>query len=93
MVDEFQQNEPGPSDEIEKRKPKPYRYVSEPDEIHKILDNSFDQPSVMTDEENTAKILRDNFETELSVGDVDSIEQVVQKHVTKRDHERNRDIV
>ena len=92
MVDELQQGELEPSDEIEKRKPKPFRYVSEPNEIHKILDHSFDKPSVMTDEENTVNILRENFETELSVGDVDSIEQVVQKHVTKRDHDRNRDI-
>ena len=81
-----------PEDEIEKRKPKPFRYVSNMDEIVNNDSETIINKSVMTDEQTTSKKLLEQFESTVGVGDIDTIEQVLRKHEQKRNIEKSIDI-
>ena len=73
--------------EIEKRRPKPFRYVSslEPDEgdEHRCIEDS--DISVMTDEVTQSKKLQESFESVVGIGNVAAIETVLQRHELKRE--------
>jgi hypothetical protein len=93
VVEEKQKNDITSDEEIEKRKPKPFRYISSKNEIDEILSEQTLKDTIMTDEQTTSKKLRENFESTIGIGDMDIIEQVIQKHKNKRDNEQNLDIV
>ena len=92
VVEENQQNDMDPNEEIEKRKPKPFRYISDINELNEELSNTLTKQTVMVDEKTTSKKLRENFENTLGVGDIDIVEQVLKKHKNKRDKKRAIDI-
>ena len=92
VVEENQQNDMDPNEEIEKRKPKPFRYISDINELNEELSNTLTKQTVMVDEKTTSKKLRENFENTLGVGDIDIVEQVLKKHKNKRDKKRDIDI-
>ncbi|OYT29123.1 hypothetical protein B6U98_03165 [Thermoplasmatales archaeon ex4572_165] len=92
VVEENQQNDMDPNEEIEKRKPKPFRYISDINELNEELSNTITKNTVMVDEKTTSKKLRENFENTLGVGDIDIVEQVLKKHKNKRDKNRDIDI-
>jgi len=93
MVNEDINHDPnGPDSEIEKRKPKPFRYISNLDEVSEELTDQQLGHSVMTDEKLTSEKLRENFESTLGIGDISTIEQVVQRHEKKRDHNKSIDV-
>ena len=91
-VEENQQNDMEPNEEIEKRKPKPFRYITDSNEQNEELTNSITKHTVMVDEKTTSNKLRENFENSLGVGDIDIVEQVLNKHKNKRDKNRYIDI-
>ena len=91
-VEENQKNDMEPNEEIEKRKPKPFRYISDINEINEELTNSITKQTIMVDEKTTSKKLRENFDNTLGVGDIDIVEQVLEKHKKKRDKNRDIDI-
>ena len=92
MVNEDINNDPtGPDNEIEKRKPKPFRYVSHLDEAEEQSEQNIEH-SIMTDEETTSEKLRENFESTLGIGDINTVEQVLKKHEKKRDADKSIDI-
>jgi len=92
VVEDNQQNDMDPNEEIEKRKPKPFRYITDIDEINKELTNPIAKRTVMVDEQTTSKKLRENFENTLGVGDIDIVEQVLKKHQKKIESSRDIDI-
>jgi len=92
-VEENQQNDMEPNEEIEKRKPKPFRYITDINEVNEELTNSITKQTVMVDEKTTSKKLRENFENTIGIGDIDIVEQVLEKHKKKRDKNRDIDIV
>lgn len=71
-------------DDIEKRRPKPFRYVSSLDEKTKDQDNETDEVSVMTDEIVQSQKLQRSFESAVGIGNIDAIETVLRKHELKR---------
>ena len=94
MVNEDIENDPnGPDNDIERRKPKPFRYISQ---LEEVTEENIDQPithSVMTNEQLTSEKLRENFESTLGIGDISTIEHVVKKHEKKRAKEKTIDVV
>ncbi|MBN2066800.1 MAG: hypothetical protein JW771_08355 [Candidatus Thermoplasmatota archaeon] len=71
-------------DDIEKRRPKPFRYVSSLDEKTTEQDSETDEVSVMTDELVQSQKLQRSFESAVGIGNVDAIETVLRKHELKR---------
>jgi hypothetical protein len=93
IVKEDINNDPSkPENDIEKRKPKPFRYISSIDEVTNDDSEQLIDQSVMTDERTTSKKLRENFESTIGVGDINTIEQVVKKHEKKRESDKSIDI-
>lgn len=73
--------------EIEKRRPKPFRYVT-PEELQRINEVTLDENvsfSVMR-ESTTPLHQKINclFESPVGLGDIDKIETVIQRHEAKR---------
>lgn len=93
VIEENQQNDMDPNEEIEKRKPKPFRYITDINEINEELTDPLSKCTVMVDEQTTSEKLRDNFENALGVGDIDIVEQVLKRHKKKRDNSRDIDVV
>lgn len=92
-MDVVSNSEPdGPGKEIEKRKPKPFRYVSD---LKEINNNSIEEipNSVMLDEVSTAQKIQENFESVIGVGDIETIESVLKKHEEKRENKNTIGIV
>ena len=90
MVDEQKQKTNSYSkDEIEKRKPKPFRYITKLDELNE--ENTIEQTTktVMTDENSTFEHLIRHFESAVGVGDIDIVEQVIKKHQNKRENDKD----
>lgn len=81
-----------PENEIEKRKPKPFRYVSNLDELKDTQDEPIMEHSVMTDEKATSEKLRENFDSTLGIGDMNAVENVIKKHQQKRNKDQSIDI-
>lgn len=71
-------------DDIEKRRPKPFRYVSTLDDEPSEKEIESAEFSVMTDEMIQSKNLQESFESVVGVGNVDAIETVLRKHEIKR---------
>jgi len=69
-------------DEVKKRRPKPFRYLTQ-EEIKEILDqDSLERMSVMKPPE-APKIVAENVFI-LGMGDIDAIESIVQRHEASR---------
>jgi hypothetical protein len=81
-IDEILKNKGKPEDEIKKRQPKPFKYLSD-EEIQIELTNSLSRFSVMKDD-SRPNIVDDRF-CILGLGDVETIENVLKKHsITKK---------
>jgi hypothetical protein len=73
-------------DEIKKRRPKPFRYITDEDEIKKELDDELDK-TVMIDT-GQPNITANQWKI-LGFGDMQTIESVIQKHqITRRFKEK-----
>jgi hypothetical protein len=68
-------------DEIKKRKPKPFRYLTDEDEIKEELEGT-EQKTVMRDS-NQPNITANQWQI-LGLGDMQTIESVIQKHQMSR---------
>jgi hypothetical protein len=74
---------PDTKPEIKKRKPQPFRYLTNPEEIKSVLEE-FDESQVTVMKEPTApKIVEDTMAI-VGLGDVDAIESVIRKHEASR---------
>ena len=76
-IDEVLSREEKPDEDIKKRKPKPFRYLTG-EEAQAELANQTTQISVMK-EESCTKIVGDKF-CILGLGDIETIENVIKKH-------------
>ncbi len=73
-------------EDIDERRPKPYRYVTkeEIDSLEQISDDEL-CGSVMSNEQTaTTEILAKRFETTLGVGDMQTVEEVIERHEKQR---------
>ncbi|UCB58214.1 MAG: hypothetical protein JSV67_06305 [Thermoplasmatales archaeon] len=68
-------------EEIKKRKPKPFRYITYQEEIEKELSVS-NQKTVMTSQDEP-KIIDNNWQI-LSLGNNETIENIVRRHIVSR---------
>lgn len=69
-------------DDLEKRRPKPFRYIknlSEISEDHEILSTTI----MSTQSDDLVKKLINQFDSVVGVGDVNAIERVLKKHESK----------
>lgn len=71
---------------IEKRKPKPFRYITDLKELNDQKEQTLVE-TVMTDEKSTSNHLIKHFESAIGIGDIDIVEQVIKKHKMKRSNE------
>jgi len=55
VVEENQQDDMEPNEEIEKQKPKPFRYITDINEINEELTDTISKRTVMVDEQATSK--------------------------------------
>ena len=76
------ENEPidaNQKEDLEKRRPKPFRYISDLSELSDNDEQLF--TSVMnTNSDEMVKKLMEQFDSVVGVGDVNAIERVIQKH-------------
>lgn len=71
-------------DDIDERRPRPYRYVSDESDL-KTESGEQNSCSVMSDEKTSKPdVLAKTFETTLGIGDMDAVEQVLKKHEKQR---------
>jgi hypothetical protein len=70
------------NDEVKKRRPKPFRYLTDPKEIEAELSSDLKTVTVM-DKTPAAKIYDEKVAV-LGLGDVDTIENVIKKHEASR---------
>lgn len=77
-IDEAINRSESSDEEIKKRKPKPFRYITEQGEIKKELDVS-NRKTVMKNP-NEPKIIDNDWQI-LSLGDNETIENVVRRHI------------
>lgn len=71
------------SEEIKKRKPKPFRYITGQEEIKAELTTEEETPVSVMKEPTTAEIVEDKLAI-LGLGDVQAIENVIRKHEASR---------
>jgi len=71
------------SEDIKKRKPKPFRYLTDEKEIQAELTPEEETPPSVMKEPTAPKIIEDEFAI-LGLGDVDTIENVLRKHEASR---------
>jgi len=69
-------------EEVKKRRPKPFRYLTDPKEIKAEL--SSNQQSVSIMEKSPAAKIYDKKVAILGLGDVDTIENVIKRHEASR---------
>ena len=69
--------------EIEKRKPKPFRYVDDLDNESDNFDNEITH-SLMTDVGETSEKLKESFDSVVGIGNINAIESVLKKHEVRR---------
>ena len=67
------------SEEINKRKPKPFRYITNEEEVQAELTSEEETPISVMKESPTAKIVEDKLSI-LVVGYVQAIENLIKKH-------------
>jgi hypothetical protein len=80
-IDEVLSKQNGPGDDLKKRRPRPFRYLTG-EEAQIELENQMQQFSVMK-EDLSPKILEDKF-CVLGMGDISTIENVLKKHEASR---------
>ena len=71
------------SEEIKKRKPKPFRYLTNGEEIQAELTPEEPSPVSVMKEKQTAKITEEKWAV-LGLGDVETIENVIKRHEASR---------
>jgi hypothetical protein len=71
------------SEDINKRKPKPFRYITKEEEIQAELSTEEKPQISVMSESPVTKIVEDKLAI-LGLGDVQTIENVIQKHVASR---------
>ena len=69
-------------EEIKKKRPQPFRYLTNEEEIQAEL-SSEETPATVMSESPTAKIVQDQLAV-LGLGDVDTIENVIKRHEATR---------
>ncbi len=70
-------------DEIKKRKPKPFRYLTDKEDIQAELTRGEANPVSVMGKAPAAKIVEDKLAV-LGLGDVETIENVIRKHQASR---------
>ena len=81
LVDEIIKNQDG-KNEIKKRKPKPFRYLTDEKEIHLELFNQEKEISVMKNP-NKKELFNEKI-FQVGMGDVQKIEDIIKKHEVSR---------
>lgn len=73
-------------DDIEQRRPKPFRYVTDEDQItFERVPDDYIPCSIMSDDRTaTTDMLAKTFETTLGIGDMKTVEQVLKRHERQR---------
>ncbi len=71
------------SDDIKKKKPKPFRYLTDEEEIQAELTPEEITPVSVMQESPTAKIVEEKLAV-LGLGDVETIENVIKRHEASR---------
>jgi hypothetical protein len=71
------------SEEIKKRKPKPFRYLTNQEEVQIELTSEEKTLISVMKEPTTAKIVEDKLAI-LGIGDVQAVESVIKKHEASR---------
>jgi hypothetical protein len=70
-------------EEIKKRRPKPFRYLTDKEDIQAELSKAEFIPISVMEEPSAAKIVDDKLAV-LGLGDVETIENVIRKHQASR---------
>ena len=70
-------------DEIKKRKPKPFRYITDKDDIQAELTKDENSNVTVMADASAARIVEDKLAI-LGLGDVETIENVIKKHQASR---------
>jgi len=70
-------------EEIKKRKPKPFRYLTDKEDIQAELTRVETTPATVMEESPSTKIVEDKLAI-LGLGDVVTIENVIKKHQASR---------
>jgi len=82
-IDEVLAKSEKDNEEIKKRKPKPFRYLTKEEEIKAELTPEVETPTSVMKEPTTPKIVEDELAI-LGLGDVDIIENVIKRHEASR---------
>jgi len=82
-IDEVISRAESRDDELKKRKPKPFRYLTDKDDIQAELANQEAMPISFMQDSPAAKIVEDKLAI-LGLGDVETIENVIRKHQASR---------
>ncbi|MBS3748876.1 MAG: hypothetical protein KGY65_05770 [Candidatus Thermoplasmatota archaeon] len=72
-------NQSTDKDDMEKRRPKPFRYIKKLSELP-VSEDLFSETVMSTKSDFTVEKLIEQFDSVVGVGDVQTIERVVQKH-------------
>jgi hypothetical protein len=82
-IDEVIAQSESRDEEIKKRKPKPFRYLTDKEDIQAELSRDEFTPISVMEEPSIAKIVDDKLAV-LGLGDVETIENVIRKHQASR---------
>jgi hypothetical protein len=82
-IDEVIAQSESRDEEIKKRKPKPFRYLTDKEDIQAELSREEFTPISVMEEPSAAKIVDDKLAV-LGLGDVETIENVIRKHQASR---------
>ena len=83
VIDDVLNKSDKDTDEMKKRRPKPFRYLTDQDEIKAELSSGEAVPVSVMKEPTTAKIVDEKLAV-LGLGDVDVIENIIRKHQASR---------
>lgn len=70
------------NEDIRRKRPKPFRYLTDPKEIKDLLNS--DEPSVSIMEKSPAAKIYDEKVAILGLGDTDTIENIIKRHEASR---------
>ena len=82
-IDEVIAKDESRDDEIKKRKPKPFRYLTDKDDIQAELTKDENSHVTVMGDAPAARIVEDKLAV-LGLGDVETIENVIKKHQASR---------
>lgn len=80
-------NQSSDKDDLEKRRPRPFRYIKDLSELP-VSEDLFSETVMSTKSDFTVEKLIEQFDSVVGVGDVQAIERVVKKH-EKRNHKHD----